>query len=85
MMQKYALGSIFYLFYTLGFVIYFVVADLLKDKVLYSKIPVWVPFLALAAYSVRFIGVSGASGGGIAKNQWLDFHVRVNSYMYLDL
>lgn len=56
-MQRYAHGSLFYLFYTFGFCIYFIVAHLLRDKVLYSKIPAWLLLVAIVAYLVRFIEV----------------------------
>lgn len=54
---RYAHGSLFYLFYTFGFCIYFIVAHLLRDKVLYCKIPAWLFLLAIVAYFVRFIEV----------------------------
>lgn len=53
----YAHGSLFYLFYTFGFCLYFIVAHLLRDKVLYGKIPVWLLFVAVVAYFVRLIEV----------------------------
>lgn len=53
----YAHGSLFYLFYTFGFCIYFIVAHLLKEKVLYGKIPVWLLFVAVVVYFIRFVEV----------------------------
>lgn len=66
-MQIYGNGSLFYLFYSCGFVIYFVVADLLKNKMLYENIPLWILFLSVVAYSVRFISytLTDSIGGGI--------------------
>ena len=69
-MQRYAIGSMFYLFYTCGFVIYFVAANMLKEKVLYSKMPSWALALAALAYSVRLIDVervvnTGQMWGGV--------------------
>lgn len=58
MMQFYGNGSLFYLIYTSGFVIYFVVANLLRDRVLFGRIPGWVLLLSIGAYSVRFIDPS---------------------------
>ena len=57
MMRYYAHDSFFYLFYTFGFCLYFIVAHLLRDKVLYGKIPVWLLFVAVVAYFVRLIEV----------------------------
>lgn len=56
---SYAHGSLFYLFYSFGFCIYFIVAHLLRDKVLYDKIPVWLLLVALLAYCARFMVVPG--------------------------
>ena len=53
----YAHGSLFYMFYTFGFCIYFIVAHLLREKVLYGKIPAWLLFIAVAAYFISFIEV----------------------------
>lgn len=57
-MMFYAHGSLFFLFYTFGFCIYFIIANLLRDKVLYGKIPVWLLLVAVLAYFVRFVEVS---------------------------
>ena len=64
-LQYFAHGSLFYLFYTFGFCIYFIIAHLLRDKVLYGKIPVWLLIVAVVAYCVKFIEVSN----------WLDTSV----------
>lgn len=69
-MRFYGNGALFYLFYTSGFVIYFVTANLLREKVLFKKISVWVPFLAICAYTVRFIDLpslldTSQIGGGV--------------------
>lgn len=69
-MQFYGNGAIFYLFYTSGFVIYFVTANLLREKVLFRKTPAYVLVLAICAYYVRFIDLSAMLdtsqvGGGI--------------------
>lgn len=70
MMQHYGNGSWFYLFYTFGFFIFFVTAHLLKERILFKKIPIWVLIVSICAYSVRFLDMSSmvdASqiGGGI--------------------
>lgn len=82
----FAHGSLFYLFYTFGFCIYFIVAHLLRDKVLYGKIPVWLLLVSVLAYFVRFVDVSNwldgnEVGGGIFnKNKRTDFHGRTVCY-----
>lgn len=57
-MQSYGNGAIFYLFYTSGFVIYFVTANLLREIVLFKKAQAYVLAMAICAYSVRFIDLS---------------------------
>ena len=69
-LRYYAHGSLFYLFYTFGFCIYFIVAHLLRDKVLHGSVPAWLLSIAVMAYCIRFVEVpSGISniemGGGI--------------------
>lgn len=51
----YAHGSLFYLFYTFGFCIFFIVAHQLRDNVLYGKMPTWLIFTAVVAYLVKFV------------------------------
>lgn len=80
-LHYYAHGSLFYLFYTFGFCIYFIVAHLLRDKMLHGSIPVWLLSMAVVAYCIRFIEVPSAisdieMGGGIfVKNQRTCFNV----------
>lgn len=82
----YAHGSLFYIFYTFGFCIYFIVANLLRDRVLYGNIPVWLLMVAVIAYLVRFIEVpnglvTSELGGGIFdKIKRLGFHVGTDCY-----
>lgn len=69
-MQYYAHGAIFYLFYTFGFCIYFIVAHLLREKVLCGEIPVWLLIISVAAYCLKFLDISNmlnvnSIGGGI--------------------
>lgn len=59
-LHYYAHGSLFYLFYTFGFCIYFIVAHLLRDKVLYGSVPAWLLSMAIAVYCIRFIEVPSA-------------------------
>lgn len=88
-MQKYAIGSLFYLFYTFGFVIFFVVANLLRESILFSKLPIWGLVVGIVAYSVRFIDVTrlidtNSMGGGYFTESYRpNFHVWFNSYMCL--
>ncbi len=56
-LHYYAHGSLFYLFYTFGFCIYFIVAHLLRDKVLHGSVPAWLFSMAIAAYCIRFVQV----------------------------
>lgn len=56
-LRFYSHGSLFYIFYTLGFCIYFIVAHLLRDTVLYERTPVWLLLVAVVAYCVRFVEV----------------------------
>lgn len=65
-MQYYAFGSLFYLFYTFGYCIYFIVAHLSYDKVIYQKIPIWLLLLSVAAYCLKFIDVSN-----LFDNNWM--------------
>ena len=71
MMRYYAHDSFFYLFYTFGFCIYFIVAHLLRDKVLYGKIPVWLLMVAVIAYFVRFVDVSNWLDGSEVRGAFL--------------
>lgn len=69
-LQYYAHGALFYLFYTFGFCIYFIVAHLLREKVLYGGIPIWLLVLSVAAYCFKFLDISNllnvnSMGGGI--------------------
>ncbi len=69
-LHYYANGSLFYLFYTFGFCIYFIVAHLLRDKVLYARIPLWLLGIGVVAYCTRFVEVpdcllNNEMGGGI--------------------
>lgn len=65
-LHYYAHGSLFYLFYTFGFCIYFIVAHLLRDKMLHGSIPVWLLSMAVVAYCIRFIEVpDGILNGGM--------------------
>lgn len=65
-LHYYAHGSLFYLFYTFGFCIYFIVAHLLRDKVLYARIPLWLLGIGVAAYCTRFVEVpDGILNGGM--------------------
>jgi len=57
-MQKYGMGSWLYLFYTSGFYIYFVIADMLREKVLYEKITMKVFIIFIAAYFLRLFDFS---------------------------
>ncbi len=57
LLQYYAFGSLLYIFYTFGFCIYFIVAHLLRDKILYGRVPVWLLLVAVVAYCVRFVEV----------------------------
>lgn len=57
-MQYYAHGAMFYLFYTFGFCIYFIVAHLLREKVLYGEMPVWLLIISVAAYCLKFLDIS---------------------------
>ena len=59
-LHYYAHGSLFYLFYTFGFCIYFIVAHLLRDKMLHESIPVWLLSMAVVAYCISFIEVPSA-------------------------
>lgn len=58
MMQYYAMGSLFYLPYTFGYCLFFIVAHQYRDRILCGEMPVWVLLIAAAAYSVRFIDLS---------------------------
>lgn len=69
-LQYYAHGALFYLFYTFGFCIYFIVAHLLREKVLYGGIPIWLLVLSVSAYCFKFLDISNllnvnSIGGGI--------------------
>lgn len=65
-LHYYAKGSLFYLFYTFGFCIYFIVAHLLRDKVLYGRIPLWLLGIGVVAYCTRFVEVpDGILNGGM--------------------
>lgn len=82
----YAHGSLFYLFYTFGFCIYFIVAHLLKEKVLYGKIPVWLLFVAVVVYFIRFVEVpnwlaANEVGGIFDKDQGTPFNVWLDCYV----
>lgn len=62
----YAHGSLFYLFYTFGFCIYFIVAHLLRDKMLYGRIPLLLLGMGVVAYCTRFVEVpDGILNGGM--------------------
>lgn len=81
----FAHGSLFYLFYTFGFCIYFIVAHLLRGTALYERTPVWLLLVAIVAYCVRFVDVSNLLdgnevGGFFDKNKRTDFHGRTNCY-----
>ena len=70
-MRYYAHGALFYLFYTFGFCIYFIVAHLIREKVLYGGVPVWLLIISAAAYCLKFLDISNvlnvnSMGGGIA-------------------
>lgn len=65
-LHYYAHGSLFYLFYTFGFCIYFIVAHLLRDKVLYGRIPLLLLGMGVVAYCTRFVEVpDGILNGGM--------------------
>ena len=53
-MQYYAMGSLFYLLYTFGYVIFFICAHLIREKIISCEIPVWLVILSLLVYSLRF-------------------------------
>ena len=74
----YAQGSLFYLFYTFGFCIFFIVAHQLRDKVLYSKIPIWLVFIAMTAYLVKFVDTGSML---TADNMGEDFLLRVKGFV----
>lgn len=74
-MQWYAHGSLFYLFYTFGFCIYFIMAHLLRDKVLYEKFSVWLLFTGVCMYGIKFLDISNLleiSGmGGVIMSRFI--------------
>ena len=57
-MKYFAMGSIFYLFYTFAYCIFFIVAHQMREKVLYGTISNMVLVLAVCAYLVRFVDVN---------------------------
>ena len=81
---NYAQGTLFYLFYTFGFCIFFIVAHLLRDRVLYGKIPMWLVFTAVVAYLVRSLNTGNVlsadnmGGGDFVKNPRTCFYVRAD-------
>lgn len=75
--------SLFFIFHTGRFFVYFVIANLLREKILYSKIPLWLFIVAVLAYSVRFIHWSGIltiNPIGMSIVLWVN---RVTSFMGL--
>ena len=73
LLQRYAIGALFYIFYTFGYCIFFIVAHLMRDKILYGRIPVWILIIAVILYSIRYIDVPNINyldvqmGGGMIK------------------
>ena len=63
LMERYAMGSILYLFYSICFLPFFVAGDLLKEKVLRKETPIWL-VLSTLLYSTTFIPTD-VMGGGI--------------------
>ena len=88
-LHYYAHGSLFYLFYTFGFCIYFIVAHLLRDKVLYGRIPLLLLGMGVVAYCTRFVEVpdgilNGGMGGGnfdAVKRSGVDVWTHYSDYM----
>lgn len=54
-MGYYAHGSLFYLLYTFQFCIFFCLAELLREKFLFGKIPVWLFVVSMVAWVSRFV------------------------------
>lgn len=57
LLQHYAIGSLFYVFYTFGYCIFFIVAHLLRNIILYGKMPVWILIIAVTLYLIRYFDI----------------------------
>lgn len=68
LMERIAMGSLWYLPYTLGFFIYFVIANVLRDYILNRKIPFWIFAVGVMMYLLTFVEVPMEVMGGISLN-----------------
>jgi len=68
-LEKYAIGSFFFLFYTGSFFIFFIIGHIYKEKILYNETPLWILIVFAVGYSMVYIDM----GGCFVQNQRYDF------------